>query len=78
MKSESIATTGKLESLEQSSSWGRGIIVWISGAILVFAPLAYGAVHPWAYYSIGLTIAITSLIMLGWCFIKFALGPRNC
>ena len=77
MKSESIATTGQLESLEQSSSWGRGIIVWISGAILVFAPLAYGAVHPWAYYSIGLTIAITSLIMLGCLFYKICVRPQE-
>src|SRR3989339_162752 len=77
MRSESIATTGKVKPLEQSSSWGRDLIVWISGAILGFAPLAYGAVHPWAYYSIGLTIAVTSLIMLGWLFYKICVRPQE-
>jgi tetratricopeptide (TPR) repeat protein len=77
MRSESIATTGKVKPLEQSSSWGRDLIVWISGAILGFAPLAYGAVHPWAYYSIGLTIAVTSLIMLGWLLYRTCVRPQE-
>lgn len=77
MRSGSIATTGRLKSLEQSSSWGRGIIVWICGAILVFAPLAYGAVHAWAYFSLGLITAVTSLIMLGWLLYKICVRPQE-
>jgi len=64
MRSASIATARELKSLEQGSSWGRNLIVWISGAILVFAPLAYGAVHPWAYFSIGLSLAALGLGLL--------------
>src|SRR3989339_1887276 len=77
MRSESIATTGKVKPLERSSSWGRNLIVWISGAILVFAPLAYGAVHPWAYFAIGLTITVTSLIMLGWLLYRACVKPQE-
>ena len=32
--------------------------------VLLFAPLAYGAVHPWAYATAGLTLAFLSLILL--------------
>lgn len=44
--------------------WWRKVI--LSGAIvvLVFAPLAYAAVHPWAYFSIGLFIALLSIFLL--------------
>ncbi len=77
MRSESIATAGKLKSLEQSSSWGRGIIIGISGAILIFAPLAYGAVHTWAYFSIGLVTAVASLTMLAWLLYKICARPQE-
>jgi O-antigen ligase len=42
---------------------------------LIFAPLAYGAVHPWAYYAVGLVAAFISLALLAWLFIKILLRP---
>ncbi|MDO9533433.1 MAG: O-antigen ligase family protein, partial [Deltaproteobacteria bacterium] len=73
----SITTARELKSLEQSSSWGRRIIIGISGAILIFAPLAYGAVHTWAYFSIGLVTAVASLTMLAWLLYKIYAKPQD-
>lgn len=41
------------------------MIIWVCGGILVFAPLAFGAVHPWAYFTVGLVVAALSLVLLG-------------
>jgi O-antigen ligase len=46
-------------------SWGRIGFLGLSGALLVFAPLAYGAVHNWAYFTIGLLVAAMSLGLAG-------------
>ncbi|MBU4354375.1 MAG: O-antigen ligase family protein, partial [Proteobacteria bacterium] len=73
----SITTARELKSLEQSSSWGRSIIMGISGAILIFAPLAYGAVHTWAYFSIGLVTAVASLTLLAWLLYKICARPQE-
>jgi hypothetical protein len=77
MRSESITTAEQLKSLDRSPSWGRGIIIGISGAILIFAPLAYGAVHTWAYFSIGLVTAAASLTMLAWLLYKICARPQE-
>jgi len=77
MRSASIATAGKINSLEQSSTWGRSIIFGISGAILIFAPLAYGAVHPWAYFAIGFVTAVSSLTMLAFLLYKICARPQE-
>jgi hypothetical protein len=42
----------------------RDLVLAICGAVLVFAPLAYGAVHPWAYATLGLILALLSIILL--------------
>lgn len=49
--------------LEKTSSWGRRLVIAISGGVLIFAPLAYGAVHPWAYYSVALLLTFLSLAL---------------
>lgn len=77
MRSVSITTARELKSLEQSSPWGRRIIIGISGAILIFAPLAYGAVHTWAYFAIGLVTAVASLTMLAWLLYKICAKPQE-
>jgi hypothetical protein len=51
----------------------RDLALAVCGGVLVLAPLAYGAVHPWAYISLGLILACLSVIagsVLGcrlWC-----------
>jgi O-antigen ligase len=40
------------------------ITLTVSGFLLVFAPLAYGAVHTWAYSTVGLTIGMMSIAVL--------------
>jgi len=77
MRSASIATARKIKSLDQSSSWGRRIIMAISGAILIFAPLAYGAVHPWAYFSLGLLTTLTSLTLLIFLLYQICANPHE-
>jgi O-antigen ligase len=48
----------------QSSSVGRRFIIGVCGAVLIFGPLAYGAVHPWAYFTIGSVMGILSIVLL--------------
>lgn len=64
MRFESIATNSKINSLIQTGSWSRRLILAGCGVILVFAPLAYGAVHPWAYCTMALAVTALSLICL--------------
>jgi hypothetical protein len=40
------------------------MVLAVCSGVLVFAPLAYGAVHPWAYASQGLILACLSIILL--------------
>jgi O-antigen ligase len=42
----------------------RHMALAVCGGVLVFAPLAYGAVHPWAYASLGLILSCLSIILL--------------
>jgi O-antigen ligase len=42
----------------------RDLVLAICGGVLLVAPLAYGAVHPWAYVSLGLTLALLSIMLL--------------
>jgi O-antigen ligase len=63
--------------LPQVASWGRRIIIGVSGGILIFAPLAYGAVHPWAYFSIGLLTTLTSLTLLILLFYQIYANPHG-
>lgn len=42
----------------------RNLTLLVCGGVLVFAPLAYGAVHPWAYTSLGLILSCLSVVLL--------------
>lgn len=53
-----------INSLGREATWSRRLILGLCGAVLVFAPLAYGAVHTWAYCTIGLTVGGLSLVLL--------------
>lgn len=66
MRSASIASVKVINSLSQEATWRRRLILGGCGAILVFAPLAYGAVHTWAYCTIGLAVGALSLILLAY------------
>jgi O-antigen ligase len=50
--------------MDQVDSWGRALIIGASGGLLIFAPLAYGAVHPWSYFSLSLLVGVLSLLLL--------------
>jgi len=54
----------------------RPLVLASSAAVLVFAPLAYGAVHPWAYTWAGFALALSSLILLGWTAFS-AISPQG-
>jgi O-antigen ligase len=55
-----------INSPSQEATWSRRVILGVCGAILVFAPLAFGAVHTWAYCTIGLIVGALSLILIGY------------
>jgi len=76
-KPASIPTASQINYLAGTSSWGRRLGIGVSGAILIFAPLAYGAVHTWAYFSIGLVTAVASLNMLAWLLYKICARPQE-
>jgi len=77
MRSASIPTASRIEALAGASSRSRRLILAVSGGVLIFAPLAYGGVHPWAYYSIGLLVTFLSLTLLVVGFYEIAAKPRT-
>ncbi|MFZ5453724.1 MAG: O-antigen ligase family protein [Thermodesulfobacteriota bacterium] len=64
MRSASIASARVINSLSQEATWRRQLILAGCGIILVFAPLAYGAVHTWAYFTVALAAGAMALILL--------------
>ena len=48
----------------------RRLILALGGGILVFAPLAYGAVHPCAYFTVALVVAAAGLILLAGALLR--------
>ncbi|OGP69928.1 MAG: hypothetical protein A2Y80_05250 [Deltaproteobacteria bacterium RBG_13_58_19] len=46
------------------AGWDRPLLLAVSGSLLIFAPLAYGAVHTWAYFTVALTAAGLALVLL--------------
>jgi tetratricopeptide (TPR) repeat protein len=64
MRSGTITIIRAVKPLSRELAWGRRAVLGGVGALLVFAPLAYGAVHPWAHYPVALVAALLSLIML--------------
>lgn len=70
MKSASTILPSPTKCLVQEVSWSRHLVLAGAGLILVFAPLAYAAVHPWAYFTVGIIVAILSLvIMANWLYL---------
>jgi len=65
MKSAAVTTLREVRSSGHAVAWGRRLILGGGGGILIFAPLAYGAVHPWAYFLVGLAALVLSLALLG-------------
>lgn len=58
-------------------SRGRQVFLICIGALLVFAPLAYGAVHNWAYFSVGLVVAALSLALAGFACCSLVAGRAS-
>lgn len=46
------------------ASWGPGLVLLVSSSLLILAPLAYGAVHPWAYFGLGAAVSVLGLALL--------------
>lgn len=70
MKFASTSLLSPAEFSIQEASRSRHLIFGGVGTILVFAPLAYAAVHPWAYFTAGLIVAVLSLaIMANWLYL---------
>lgn len=77
MKSASTILPYTAESVSQEVSCSRHLILGGVGFVLVLAPLAYAAVHPWAYFTVGLIVAILSLvIMVNWLYLLW-LHPQR-
>jgi O-antigen ligase len=51
------------------------ITLTVSGFLLVFAPLAYGAVHTWAYSAVGLTLGVMSIAVLSFGLFNLMAKP---
>ena len=75
MKSESITAIREISAEVHGASWWRWCILAISGFLLVFAPLAYGAVHTWAYSVVGLTMGMMSLAVLSFGLFNLMAKP---
>ena len=75
MKSESITSIREISVEVHEVSWGRLITLTVSGFLLVFAPLAYGAVHTWAYSAVGLTIGVMSIAVLSFGLFNLMAKP---
>lgn len=58
-------------------SRGRQVFLFCIGALLVFAPLAYGAAHNWAYFSVGLVVAVLSLGLAGIAWYDLVTRPES-
>jgi len=65
MKSDHAFLVRRINGIDRWVSRGRQIFLGLSSALLVFAPLAYGAVHTWAYFTVGLVVAAMSLGLAG-------------
>jgi O-antigen ligase len=64
MRSGTVTIIRTVRPLSRELVWGRGCVLGGVAALLIFAPLAYGAVHPWAYYPVALAAAGLSLMLL--------------
>ena len=78
MRSDSTITASPNSSLSLAASLrGRRLVLTVCGSLLIFAPLAYGAVHPWAYFTVALTVSALCLGLLTFGLIKIWAGPKE-
>jgi hypothetical protein len=75
MRSESITSIREISAGVHEVPWGRLITLIVSGFLLVFAPLAYGEVHTWAYGTVGLTIGVMSITVLSFGLFNLMAKP---
>ncbi|MDI6854044.1 MAG: O-antigen ligase family protein [Deltaproteobacteria bacterium] len=64
MRQGSITVIRTVKPLGRELAWGRRTVLFGSAGLLIFAPLAYGAVHPWSYYPMALAAGFLSLMVL--------------
>jgi O-antigen ligase len=78
IRSDSTITASPNSSLSLAASLrGRRLVLAVCGSLLIFAPLAYGAVHPWAYFTVALTVSALSLVLLTFGLFKIWAGPKE-
>jgi O-antigen ligase len=69
------AQAERVRSSAQANPWGRLLIIGVGGGAPVFATLAFGAVHPWAFFSAGWLVGGLSLVLLGWALVALLARP---
>ena len=74
-RSVSTSIPNEGDRLSSLSAWGPALASGLSGGLLIFAPLAYGAVHPWAYFTIGVVVSVLSLVFLSVALFKVWASP---
>jgi len=61
----------------QEASWDHRLVLGGVGLVLVFAPLAYASVHPWAYFTVDLVVACLSLVIMARWLYQLWIRPQN-
>ncbi|MBW1918311.1 MAG: O-antigen ligase family protein [Deltaproteobacteria bacterium] len=59
----------------QPVTWWSWVILSGASVVLIFAPLAFAGVHTWAYFSLGVLIALLSLLLLAVLLLRVLWGP---
>jgi len=77
MKFASTRLLSPTEFSVQETSKSRHLALGGVATILVFAPLAYAAVHPWAYFTVGLIVAVLSLVIMGNWLYQLWIRPQG-
>lgn len=77
MKSGPASPAGRVPGLDRLATRGRQVSLACIGVLLVLAPLAYGAAHNWAYFTIGLAVAFLSLGVAGLAWYYLLTTPAD-
>lgn len=64
MRSASTITDRVVKSVSLAAGGGRSLLLAVSGGLLIFAPLAYGAVHTWAYFTVALVAGGLAVVLV--------------